>query len=240
MINRLRSKNKVIFIPDKAADGLPLKNKFPTNTRDFVKSIIYKLIYSSKASLITIEHEKTTFISNRHLNMLTDKIIGKNQRDLELNKIDLASFNLFTDKKYEILYLGHNAYNIRSSKKDMIETLQKVYDIVLQYFPKEKVGYKLHPGRENDISMEFGCEIEDYIPAEFLFNEYVKIYITPYSSAISNMNDKLCISLIDLIPTKNHRLKEYIKGRLNNMSIGKLHFPKTLIDFEKLMKISQD
>ena len=122
----------------------------------------------------------------------------------------------------------------------MVQTLQDVYDILLKYFPKEKIGYKLHPGRENDLFMEFGNKIENYIPAEFLFNEKVKIIITPYSSALSHIENKLCISLIDLIPNKNQKLKVYIKDRLKKMSVGKLKFPKTLKDFEKLIKKSKD
>ncbi len=238
MIERLRLCNEVIYIPDSAADGLPTKNKFPTNFKDIIRLFIYKLIFSSKTSLITIEHEKTTFISNKHLNILTDRIIKRKNRDSRLKEINLMNFNLFPEKKYDVLYFGHNALNVRSSREDMEKTLEDVYNILLKHFPKEKIAYKLHPGRDNDLSMKFGDKIASYIPAEFLINNNVKIYITPYSSALSQVKNQLCISLIDLIPTQNERLKKYIKNRIKKMSVGKLHFPKTYTEFEMIIQKS--
>ena len=43
--------------------------------------------------------------------------------------LNMNQFKLFNKTQYDTLYLGHNALNIRSSKKEWERTLMDIYDI---------------------------------------------------------------------------------------------------------------
>lgn len=235
-IDKLKLKNDLIYIPDKAADLLPEDSSYPNNIYEFMRLLICKIIYTKNAVLIDVVGEKVISISSKYLDRYTFRRISRKKRDIIIESLNMNQFKLFNKAQYDVLYLGHNALNIRSSKKEWEKTLMAIYDVLRKYIPENKIASKMHPGRINDISVNMGKELDPCIPAEFLFNENIKIYITPYSSSISTLKNGIVISLIDMIPTNNYELRSKYKERFKAMGLIDYYFPSSVNDFEGLLK----
>ena len=82
--------------------------------------------------------------------------------------------------------------------------------------------------------------LPSFIPAEFLNSEQVKVYLSPWSSSIANMEKGTAVSLINLISFRDGKVKESIREQLTKMSRTEILFPESLDEFDEILaSISQ-
>jgi len=234
-INKLSYKNKIIYIPDPAADLLPTKTSYIESVNNIIKIIVFKIIFGRKIITVKFMEEFIPSMSTNYIKKITSRMISRKERDRMLVLLDKREFAIYNEFNYDVLYFGHNAKNIRSSRSEWEKILNDIFNILKKYYPEKKIRIKLHPARESDISINVGILVDKYIPAEFLYNRKVKVYITPYSRSLSNLKNGLTISLIDLIPTNNLQYKSKIKERFKKMSYLDHYFPETLDEFENIL-----
>jgi len=59
-----------------------------------------------------------------------------------------------------------------------------------KYFPENEIARKYHPHSPGDKTMiKTGDVLPDFIPAEFLYNDNVKIYLSLFSGSIANVEN---------------------------------------------------
>ena len=105
-----------------------------------------------------------------------------------------------------------------------------------KYFPEEEIARKYHPYLPTDKEMiKIGDVLPDFIPAELLYNENVKMYLGACSNCITNVGKGLAVSLIDLISFKNDKIREHLKEALIQRSRSEILFPQSLEEFERIL-----
>jgi len=235
IINNLAINNKIIYIPSPDADLLPTKRKISFKPKQIANFIINKFIFGYRISQSEYISHIFPFMDNSFFNKNVNKIFSITERENMISQLDLNKFKIWNEEKFEVLYFGHNALNIRSSKIVFKKIMNEVFNILSKYFKENKIASKYHPGRVNDTIIKKGTILDNYIPSEFLYSNSIKLYISIYSSSLASIKNGTVISLIDLIPTENSKLKEEVKKRLIDMSRVKIKFPSTLNEFEKII-----
>tara|TARA_B100001029_G_C15061633_1_gene459066 strand:+ start:1331 stop:2407 length:1077 start_codon:yes stop_codon:yes gene_type:complete len=236
IINRLAKNNKIIYIPSPDADLLPTKRKFSFTPKRLTNLMINKFIFGARVSETEYISHVFPFMDDSFMKKNVDEMVQIPERENMINGLDMNKFAIWNKEQFNVLYFGHNALNIRSSKDEFEKLLNEVFNILCKYFKKNKIASKYHPGRENDTIIKKGIILDDYIPSEFLYSNSTKLYISIYSSSLASIVNGVVISLIDLIPTKNPKHKKEVKKRLIEMSKVQIKFPRTLSEFESIVK----
>jgi len=114
--------------------------------------------------------------------------------------------------------------------------LGRIFDILSKYFPEKEIARKYHPGYSSDKTMiKIGDVLPDFIPAELLYDDGVKMYLSVFSFSIANVEKGLAVSIADLISFKSDELKNRLKERLIQRSKSKIVFPESLDEFERIL-----
>ena len=236
IINYLAKNNKIIYIPSPDADLLPTTRKISFKPKRLINLMLNKFIFGVRISETEYISHIFPFMDNYFIKKNVDKTISISERENMINCLSMEKFNIWNKEEFSVLFFGHNALNIRSSKTEFEKSLDEVFNILCKYFKENKIASKYHPGRVNDTIVRKGVILDDYIPSEFLYSNSTKLYISIYSSSLASIDDGVVISLIDLIANKDLNLKEEVKKRLIDMSKVKIKFPRTLGEFEKIVK----
>ena len=110
-----------------------------------------------------------------------------------------------------------------------------------KYFPENEVALKYHPGSgESETALPFGTRLPDFIPAEFLYSDKVKMYLGISSMALANVERGLAVSLIDLISFKDDKTRKQLKNVLIQWSHSEILFPQSLDEFERIVANLKD
>lgn len=238
-IDKLRKNNQLIHFPDPGAYLLPNKPNFPVNLPDIVKLVIWKMIYGIRISIgkhsADLPDATYPMMSDIYMNKMLIQTISISTRDKLTSKIDYNNYNLWDVDNFDVMYFGHDAKNIRSSKEIYKKELHEIFKILTKYYKTEKIASKYHPGRINDSKVKIGSIFDQSIPAEFLINNNTKIYITVFSSAISNIENGTIISLFKLISVREKSVQDSIIDRLIKMSKKRILFPSSLDEFENIL-----
>ncbi len=236
IISRLAKNNKIIYIPSPDADLLPKKRKISFKPKRLANLMINKLIFGIGISETEYISHIFPFMDDSFMKKNVDEMVRIPERENMINNLEMNKFKLWNKEQFNVLYFGHNALNIRSSKYEFEKLLNEVFNILCKYFKKNKIASKYHPGRENDTIIKKGIILDDYIPSEFLYSNSTKLYISIYSSSLASIDNGVVISLIDLIANKDSNLKEEVKKRLIDMSKVQIKFPVSLDEFEDIVK----
>ena len=166
------------------------------------------------------------------------RVFSREERDALLKGLDGSSFRLLDTADYRVMYF-HEAlveYDYVSDAAALGKRLADVFGIVGKYFPANRIALKYHPGNgESKTPVTFGTRLPDFIPAEFLYDEKIKVYVGITSQALANVEKGVAVSLIDLIKFKQETIKEKLKKALIDWSRSDILFPKSLEEFEKIL-----
>jgi len=240
ILKKIGKRNRLVYVPDPAADALIIGKVAPTNITDLAISVVLKLIFGWDITIGKYIGQVVNGIPDKLIEKDVDKVIGREERDEMLRDIDLSKFQVFNVEDYDVIYFGHDMKQTRLSRNTMKKELSEIFAILSKYFPENRIALKYHPQRINDKTIiNVGVVLEDFIPAELLYNEKVKIYLSPYSLSIANVEKGLAISLIDLISFKNDRIKQQEKDALMKRSRMEILFPKSLDEFEQIVADSK-
>jgi hypothetical protein len=242
-LRKLRAKNKLTFIDP----GLPyMGSYFPHNLRDIATLLLYKVLYGKDVQIGQYPPENPW---SKGFPLLPDSFMKKVDGVIDWSKRDeiMASFpwekySILDTGDYKVIYFHQDLVGRYGIDHDTFSReLNSIFDILLRYYPEKEIARKYHPGHEfNKDVIQVGDELPTFIPAEFLYNEKLHLYLGISSDAIVSVRGGKTISLLYLISFKPPELRERFKERLVNKSTTEILFPKTLEEFEQtLIKLKQ-
>ena len=242
LVKKLSQRNKIIYFPDSSymvskSKYVPVKYS-PTNISDLIGLIILKLTYGWDIAMGKLPHTNGfSFMSDNFMKKKVSRIIEGEERNELMKDLDLSRFKIFDVANYSIIYFDENLIECGYVDKDIFRAeLNRIFSILNKYFPEKEIARKYHPCYPGDKTIiKVGDILPDFIPAEWLYNENVKVYLGIYSTSIANVEKGMVISIIDLITFKNDEIKTRLKEVLIQRSKSKILFPSSLDEFEKIL-----
>ncbi|MFC1954511.1 hypothetical protein ACFLVZ_01650, partial [Chloroflexota bacterium] len=203
LVKKLGKNNSLIYM-HYARNADVVEKYTPRNINDLVVLTIYKLVYGREIIMGKLPYMRGfACIPDNFLREEVDRAIDFEKRNEMMKGFNLDQFeNIFEMSKYSVVYFDQNL--IRTSDipdEDVFKReLAQIFDILAMYFPEGEIARKYHPHYlEEKMRIGIGDILPDFIPAEFLFNENVKMYLSLFSSSISNVRKGLAVSIADLI-----------------------------------------
>ncbi|TRZ96029.1 hypothetical protein D4R78_01830 [bacterium] len=241
LLQKLSKKNELIYI---SHHPFNMSQYSPINVFDLAKLIMLKLTYGyetvmgqypSKAPYI----KGFPFMSNRFISKKVKIVINAR----EINQIAMNSepsfSNIFDVSKYSVIYFDDGllqADYLSVDKDDFKIKLIEMFNILAKYFPQDKIARKYHPGYPGDKTfVKVGDILPDFIPAEFLYNDSVKMYISVLSFSIANLRNSFVVSIVDLINFYDEKAKNSLKKMIMEKSKTEIIFPASLEEFEQIV-----
>lgn len=237
LLKRLCQENTLIFICDPSMDGMKVEKFTPASIIDWAKFIILKLVYGLDITMGKLPYRNFPCMSDKFFSSQVDKAFSQEERDEMLRGFDLSPFKVFDVGDYDVIFFGHEMILPQVPQSTLRKELAEVFSILRKRFSENRVAYKYHPRQEGgEYSVEIGDRLPNFIPAEFLYSDSVKMYISPYSISIANVEKGLPVSLVDLISFKSEETRRQLKEALIKRSRSEILFPKSLQEFEDIVK----
>ncbi|MBA7697385.1 hypothetical protein ES703_106050 [subsurface metagenome] len=239
VLEKLAKKNRLIFLDP----GPPYMASYvPWNPREIVLLLIYKIVYGINVRLGKFPPDNPwskgfPLITDSFMKNSVDSVIDWSNRDEIMADFAWEKFRVFDTGDHKVIYFHQDLIGRYVPDRDTFSReLNSIFDIVLRYFSEKEIARKYHPGHEfNKDVIKVGEELPVYIPAEFLYNKKVQIYLGISSNAIVSVRGGQAISLIDLISFKDDNIKERFKERLIRTSRSEILFPASLEELEKMI-----
>ena len=239
VLRRLSKRNRLIFIDP----GPPYMNRYsPRNLRDIATLLTYKMKYGKDVQLgqfpsVNPWSKGFPLIPDSFMKNSIDSVIDWSNRDEIMEDFAWEKFSVFDTGDIRVIYFHQDWVGRYGIDHDTFSReLNSIFDVVLRYFPEKEIARKYHPAHEfNKDVIEVGKELPVYIPAEFLYNEKVQIYLGISSDSIVSVRGGQAISLIDLISFKPDELRERFKERMIKKSRSEILFPSSLDEFEQII-----
>ncbi len=239
-LNKLKRKNSLIFMPSLSYDYLGIKKAPPANLWELAHLLRWKLAYSSGIAMS--RHPLgllVPYIPDEFLEKNVSRIIDGEDREKMLRELDMQAFRVFSADRYDVMYfhddLITSGYITDSSSFNKL--LVDIFELLGRYFPENRIGRKFHPSiAEGEMEKPFGIRIPDYIPAEFLFNDNVKVYLGISSMALANVENGQVVSLIDMVTFKDEATGKGLKDIITRAGKTAILFPRTLEEFERIIE----
>ena len=240
LLKKLLKTNKLVYVPDPSYDVLLPIDKFtPTNIADLAGLAIAKLIFGHDIIMGKLPYVKGfSGMPDKFINEKVERVIDRQEQNEMTKDFDLNRFNIFDVGNYSVIYFDENpircGYPI--SENTFKRELAEIFGILSKYFPENEIARKYHPHSPGDKAMiKTGDVLPDFIPAEFLYNDNVKVYLCIFSGSIANVENGLVVSIADLISLKNAKHKAELKEMLIRRSRSEILFPKSLDEFERIL-----
>ncbi len=239
LLRKLATANKLIYMPAPLYQHLDFQNTTPKNLKELVYLLRWKLAYGWS---VYLNRERTGTIApsipDSFMRQHVQKIMESEESYKAIEGLDMRRFRVFDTGNFSVMYFHDNL--IRGGYITDIGAFNKlladVFDIIKKHVPENKVARKLHPSpHEGEIIPTYGKLLPDYIPAEFLYNDNVKIYLGLSSMALANVERGNAVSLIDMVKFRDDTTGENLKKVLLQASKSKILFPKSLKEFEEIL-----
>ena len=236
LVKRLKKRNRLIYISSDSAEVTPREYR-PAGIADWGRLMIHKLTYGGGTALGELPYEKGfPHMSAKFLDKEIDRVIDRDERDEMTKGFDLSQFKISDTSKYRVMYFFDDISAYAVDENTFRREISEIFHILSKYFPEYEIARKYHPGYPgNETGINIGNVLPDFIPAELLYNENVKIYLSGYSTAIANVEKGLAVSIIDLISFSDEQMRETLKEIVRHMGHSKILFPKSLQEFEEIL-----
>jgi hypothetical protein len=238
LLKKLSKTNRLVYVysPDEV---LPIEEFIPTNLTDLTDLMINKLIYGFGITMGRLSYTHFPCLPDKFLKREVAETIDHAARKKMLRNFDMSRFKeIFDVGNYSVIYYHQDLVQVGfvSNSNAFKKELTEIFNLLSKYFPENEVGLKYHPCSPSDKTMiKFGEVIEDFIPGEFLYNDNVRMYLSPFSCAITNVERGLAVSIADLITWRDDETKGQIKELMVQRGHYKILFPKSLDEFEKIV-----
>jgi len=165
-----------------------------------------------------------------------DQVIEGNERDEMLEGFKLSRFRIFDSTKYRVIYFFDDEEDYSENGGTFEKVIGNIFNILQKHFSEKEIARKYHPGyHSDDTIIETGDIIPDFIPAELLYDDNIKLYLGACSAAMSNVEQGLVVSILDLISFSNEQTREQLKEILLRTAHSKILFPRSLDEFEEIL-----
>ena len=213
------------------------------NIIDVVGLIIAKLTYGHDIVMRRIHGTKFLCMPAKFIRMKVDKVIDVNEGNEMMKDFDLSQFKVFNVDNYSIMYFDQPVKESYITDYDIYrKELTEIFNILSKYFPGKEIARKYHPHHPSDKAMlKIGDILPDFIPAEFLYDENVKMYLSLFSDSLAHVEKGLAVSIVDLITPKNNGIRQQLKDNLINKGNqrhkggSRILFPESLEEFEQIV-----
>jgi len=239
LLKRLSKVNRIIYMPDPTYDVVQVLKSTPNNIRELVIWFRFKAAYghdlmiSQFPYLRNIPTMPDSFFEKR-----VHRVIKQEERNKMLQDFDTSVFRVFDEGKCSVLYLDEDPVGggYISDSEDFRNTMGNIFNTLKKHFPENSIARKYHPNfHGNRDLIKIGIILPDFIPAEFLYNDKIKVYLGLYSLALANVTKGTVVSLMYLFNFKNETSREQVKNEFLQWSHTNVLFPKSLDEFEKIL-----
>jgi len=211
----------------------------PRNIVDLVSLIRMKLIYGCDIALGKLRYTKGfAYIPDRFMEKKVDTVINNEKRNELMKGFDLSQFRIFDTGNYSVIYFDQPLVDSGriSDAHTYQRELNEIFAVIGKHFKDEEIAHKYHPNSSgNKVMVSIGRVLPDFIPAEFCYDDKVKIYLSTVSCSIANVEKGIAISLANLITFQSDELREQLKETLIRRSRSKILFPKSLDELEEIL-----
>ena len=237
LLKRLNQGNKLIHITDPSMDGRVVEKFTPKNIIELASLMISKLIYGLDITKGRVLSMNFPCMSDKFFNREVDRVIGREERNEMMQGFDLSQFKIFDTGNYSVIYFDEGLTESNYISQDTFRSeMAEIFRIILKHFPEKEIARKYHPGYPGDKTIiHAGDVFPDFIPAELLYSDNVKMYLSGFSFAIANVEKGLAVSIADLITLKDEKFKNHLREVLIQNSKSKILFPKSLDEFERIL-----
>jgi hypothetical protein len=211
----------------------------PEDFIERVNLVIARLIYGRDLAVSEVATYKGfLYVPDKFLKKRVHKIIEGAETEELLRDFDLSKFRVFDSAVYNVIYFDDNLVGSGyiADSTAFKQELNDLFNILLKYFPEQKIAYKYHPGYTGDKTMiKVGREIPSYIPAELLYNNKTLLYLSGFSWSIAHVENGLVVSVGNLITLKSEKDRDSLKQMLVRESKSTILFPESLDEFERIL-----
>jgi len=239
LVKKLSKRNRLVYVSIGSL-GPPYWSKYtPTNIVDLASLTISKLIYGRDIAMGKYPHIKGfSYIPDRFIEKEVKRVIDRAEMDEMMKNFDLSQFKVFDVGKYSVIYFDQDLIEVGyvSDGDTFKRELNSIFNILGKYFPENEIALKYHPGYPGDKTMiKIGDVLPDFIAAELLYNEDVKMYLGIFSRSIANVGKGSALSIADLVSFKSDKIRNQLKEMLIQSSKSKILFPESLDEFERIV-----
>ena len=237
MLRRLDRSNRLVYMQAPVYDALAIEQAAPARLMELAYLTRWKLAYGYDIEMG--KHalgQKVPFMPDKFFREHVYKVIDREERDTVLRDFDLSKFRVFDVGDYSFMYFHDDLvqYGYISDSEAFLRILNAAFQILKKHFPAEKVACKYHPSSDKTI-IQFGDVLPDFIPAEFLYNDKVEMYLGLSSMALANIEKGLVVSLMDMVTFRDDETRKGLKEILVRASKSKILFPRSLQEFEQIL-----
>jgi len=237
LLKKLSERNRLVYISTQSPSRT---SKYtPANIFEWANLAMWKLTYGRDVVLGRTPFLKgVLYMPDRFMDKEVDRIIDVKERDEMMESFDLSPFRVFDVGSYSVIYFDQDLTGAGyiSNSNMFKQELTGIFDILGKYFPQKEIALKYRPGYSGDKTMiKAGAILPTFIPAEWLYNESVRVYLGIFSRSIANVGKGLVISIADLISFKSDEIRNEQKEELIQVSKSKILFPKSLDEFERIL-----
>ncbi len=226
-----------MYMEQAPPDAVQVRPSTPKNVADWARLALLKMIYGRDITTGELpKYGGIPYIPDRFMKQYVARVISWEEKTEMMAGFDLSQFKLFDVGDYDVIYFDHEISPDLVPRDTLKGKLTEVFRILARYFPENRIARKYHPHHNSDKAMiTTGIILEDSIPAELLYSDKVKMYLGFWSTSLANVENGLVVSLIDLVPFSNNKLKNYLKGTLKQRQRSKILFPQSVDEFERIL-----
>ncbi|MBI4333125.1 MAG: hypothetical protein HY673_17810 [Chloroflexi bacterium] len=240
LLRKLGRHNRLTFMPDRLNDALSMQTVVAANIDDLAYLARCKLVYGRHTELAMHPAGlKVPGLSDKFLQEKVDRIIGPEESNSMLQGFDLSQFKIFDVSDYSVAYFDEDLveHDYVRDTQAYKKILDGVFQVLARHFPEDRVAIKYHPAStDRRVTVGFGRVLPDFVPAEFLYHDNVKMYLDFASMALANVERGLAVSLMDMVPLKDEETRRYLRDYLLRQSRSPILFPKSLGEFERIVE----
>lgn len=237
LLKKLAKRNRVSFISHYPPRATLIQRQTRKIFLDWAWLGILKLIYGHEITLGELpDTKRIIYFDDSYMDKYVDTLINWEEKGEMLEGFNLSRYKVFDVGDYDVIYFGHRLGPDCISDRDKCENeLENIFNVLLEYFPENKIARKYHPRHIDKDTLSIGDVLPDYIPAEFLYSDKVKIYMSPWSLSLTNTSNGTAISLLELLPIINDERRKQLREALINTSHSNIFFPESLDELRSIL-----
>lgn len=247
LLNQLSKRNSLIYMPYQPPNSPNVNTYYaPANIVDLARILLLKSTYGRGIAMGKYPQTNPyatgfPYIPDKFMEERVSRVITSKERTELLKGFDLSRFKVFDAANSSVIYFDDGLVESRftdgSIDRDTFrKEMAQIFSILTKYFPEAEIARKYHPGYDSDQSIiATGKVLPSFIPAEFLYNDNTKMYLSVCSYSLANVEKGLAVSIIDLLSFPTEKLRNQFKENLIRVSRSKILFPKTLDEFESIV-----
>jgi len=242
LLSRLAKRNRLVYIdPGPPAMG----SDVPRSVREVFRLLLNQIRYGGATRLGEYPRGKGW---DRGFPVVPDSfmknvagVVDWSDRDEVMRSFDWKSLGTWAPGEFEVMYfhqdLPRSAGIVIKDESTFSARLREIFEVVLRYFPEDRIARKYHPAHKNNQLVRIGTELPTFVPAEFLYRDSVRLYLGFDSTALTHARGAgKVVSLIDLISFEPEWVRQRLKGRLVKTSYARIDIPQSMAEFEDLVR----